>query len=167
MPALPASITATLAAMTAQVLVPPPVPKIRARPDRRMWLLAVPLLFTFLVVLALAGAARDDAAIDAHTGDATAEVLAVTATRTVVQFTGPDGRVFSPVEGLAYPSGLQVGQLVRVEYDTEEPDQVRVEGRTWVMGVVPAAVTLVILWALVVPVCWWLRSRRQQPSACR
>jgi hypothetical protein len=126
-----------------------------------MWLLAVPVLFTFLVVLALAGAARDDAAIDAHTGYATAEVLAVTATRTVVQFTGPDGQVFSPVEGLAYPSGLQEGQLVRVEYDTEQPDQVRVEGRTWVMGVLPAAVTLVILWALVVPACWWLRSRRR------
>ncbi|HEY2766438.1 MAG TPA: DUF3592 domain-containing protein [Pseudonocardiaceae bacterium] len=147
--------------MTAQVLVPPPGPKIRARPDRRMWLLAVPVLVTFLVVLALAGAARDDAAIDAHTGYATAEVLAVTATRTVVQFTGPDGQVYSPVEGLAYPSGLQVGQLVRVEYDSEEPDQVRVEGRTWVTGVLPAAVTLVILWALVVPACWWLRSRRR------
>jgi hypothetical protein len=126
-----------------------------------MWLLAVPVLVTFLVVLALAGAARDDAAIDAHTGYATAEVLAVTATRTVVQFTGPDGQVYSPVEGLAYPSGLQVGQLVRVEYDSEEPDQVRVEGRTWVTGVLPAAVTLVILWALVVPACWWLRSRRR------
>ncbi len=155
-----AAVTATLDAMTAQVLVPTAGSPTRARSARRMWLLSVPVLLTFLVVLALAGAALDDAAIDASPGRATAQVLAVTAMRTVVQFTGPDGQVFSPVEGLAYPSGLQVGQLVRVEYDTADPERVRVAGRTWEMGVLPAAVTLATLWALVIPAGWWLRSRR-------
>jgi len=125
---------------------------------RTRWaLLVVPGVLTGLVVLALTGAARDDAAIDARTGRATAEVLAVTSMRTVVQFAAPDGQVYSPAEGLAYPSGLQVGQLVRVEYDSADPELVRVAGRTWVIGVAPAAVTLLVLWALVLPVLWLLR----------
>lgn len=122
-------------------------------------LLAVAGVLSGLTGLALAGAALDDAQIDARTGHATAQVLAVTSTRTLVQFAALDGRVYSPREGVAYPSGLQVGQLVRVEYDSADPDQVRVAGRTWVVGVAPASITLVVLWVLVAPVVWWLRYR--------
>lgn len=122
-------------------------------------LLVVPGVLTMLVLLALAGAARDDAAIDARAAHATAQVLAVTSMRTVVQFVVPDGQVYSPDEGLAYPSGLQAGQLVRVEYDRADPERVRVAGRTWVRGLLPAAVTVVMLWVLVVPAVWWLAAR--------
>jgi hypothetical protein len=128
-------------------------------------MLAAAGMLTGLVVLALAGAALDDAEIDARTGHATAQVLAVTSMRTLVQFAAPDGQVYSPEEGVAYPSGLQVGQLVRVEYDSADPDQVRVAGRTWVTGVVPAAITLVVLWVLVAPATWWLRRRRHTGPA--
>jgi hypothetical protein len=122
------------------------------------WVLpAVAGLLTGLIVLALAGAALDDAEIDAHTGHATAQVLAVTSMRTLVQFAGPDGKVYRPEAGLAYPSGLQVGQLARVEYDSADPDQVRIAGRTWVQGVVPVSITLMALWVLVAPATWWLR----------
>jgi hypothetical protein len=65
---------------------------------------------------------------------------------------------------VAYPSGLQVGQLVRVEYDRADPDQVRVAGRAWVQGVAPAAVALAALWLVVIAATWWLR-RRQGPHA--
>ncbi|MGH4014037.1 MAG: DUF3592 domain-containing protein [Pseudonocardiaceae bacterium] len=148
--------------MRAQALVPAVERPTRARLLRPAWwvLLGVPGVLTALVVLALAGAARDDAAIDARTGQATAEVLAVTATRTVVQFAGPDGQVHSPAEGLAYPSGLQRGQLVRVEYDTADPELVRVAARSWVVGLLPAAVTVVLLWVLALPAYWWLRLRQ-------
>lgn len=131
----------------------------RRRRQASWVLLAVAGVLTGLVVLALAGAALDDAGVDARTGHATAQVLAVTPMRTLVQFATPDGRVYSPEEGLAYPSGLQVGQLVRVEYDSADPEQVRVAGRTWTTGVVPAVITLVVLWVLVAPVAWWLRRR--------
>jgi hypothetical protein len=131
----------------------------RRRRQASWVLLAVAGVLTGLVVLALAGAALDDAEVDARTGHATAQVLAVTPMRTLVQFATPDGRVYSPEEGLAYPSGLQVGQLVRVEYDSADPEQVRVAGRTWTTGVVPAVITLVVLWVLVAPVAWWLRRR--------
>ncbi|MGH3911641.1 MAG: DUF3592 domain-containing protein [Pseudonocardiaceae bacterium] len=147
--------------VTAPVLAPPAGRPTRARlPKPRWWaLLVVPGVLTALVVLALAGAARDDAAIDARTGRATAEVLAVTVTRTVVQFAGPDGQVYSPDEGLAYPSGLKVGQLVRVEYDIADPELVRVAGRSWVLGVAPAAVSVLVLWTLALPAAWWWRRR--------
>ncbi len=128
-------------------------------------LLGVAGVLTGLIVLALAGAAVDDAEIDARTGHATAQVLAVTSMRTLVQFAVSDGRVFSPEEGVAYPSGLQVGQLVRVEYDSADPEQVRVAGRTWVTGVAPAVITLVVLWVLVAPATWWLRRRRHTGAA--
>ena len=132
----------------------------RRRRQASWVLLAVAGVLTGLVVLALAGAALDDAEVDARTGHATAQVLAVTPMRTLVQFATPDGRVYSPEEGLAYPSGLQVGQLVRVEYDIADPHQVRVAGRTWTVGVAPAALTLVALWVLVAPAAWGLRGGR-------
>jgi hypothetical protein len=133
-------------------------------PGRRRWALwwaplAVAGVLTALIMLALAGAALDDARIDARTGHTTAQVLAVTPMRTLVQFAVPKGRVYRPDEGVAYPSGLRVGQLVRVEYDSADPDQVRVAGRAWVQGVTPAVVTLAALWLVAVPATWWLRCR--------
>ncbi|HKR48340.1 MAG TPA: DUF3592 domain-containing protein [Pseudonocardiaceae bacterium] len=122
-------------------------------------LLAAAGVLTGLIVLALAGAALDDAEIDARTGHATAQVLAVTSIRTLVQFATPDGQVYSPKEGVAYPAGLRVGQLVRVQYNSADPEQVRVAGRTWMTGVTPAVITLVALWTLVVPLTWWLRRQ--------
>jgi hypothetical protein len=122
--------------------------------------LVVAGLLTMLVTMALAGAALDDARIVARTGRATAQVLAVTPMRTLVQFAVPEGRVYRPEEGVAYPSGLRVGQLVRVEYDSADPDQVRVAGRTWVQGVPLAAIVLTVLWLVAVPATWWLRRHQ-------
>ena len=125
---------------------------------------AVAGLLTGLIALALAGAALDDAEIDARTGHATAQILAVTSMRTLVQFAGPDGTVYRPDVGLAYPSGSQVRQLVRVEYDSAYPDQVRIAGRSWAQGVVPASIALMALWVLVAPATWWLRRcQARQP----
>lgn len=116
-------------------------------------------LVTALVLLSLAGAARDDATIGASTGQATAEVLSTSGSRTVVRFATPDGEVYTPQQGVAYPSGLVAGQLVRVEYATADPALVRVAGRSWVVGL-PAAVLVVgLVWALAAPLAWWLRHR--------
>jgi hypothetical protein len=118
-------------------------------------------LLTALITLALVGAALDDADIDARTGHTTAQVLAVTPMRTLVQFAAPEGKVYRPDAGLAYPSGLQAGQLVRVEYDSSDPTaHLRVAGRTWVQGVAPASITLMVLWVVVAPATWWLRRRQ-------
>ncbi|HXT46638.1 MAG TPA: DUF3592 domain-containing protein [Pseudonocardiaceae bacterium] len=137
-----------------------PVP---GRHRRAVWWvpLATAGVLTALITMALAGAALDDAGIDARTGHATAEVLAVTSMRTLVQFAAPGGKVYRPDQGVAYPSQLQVGQLVRVEYDRADPDQVRVAGRTWVRGVAPAVITLAVLWSVLGPATWWLRRRHR------
>jgi hypothetical protein len=129
------------------------------------WVLPVVAgLLTGLITVALAGAALDDAEIDARTGHATAQVLAVTSMRTLVQFAGPDGTVYRPDAGLAYPSGSQVRQLVRVEYDSADPNQVRIAGRSWAQGVAPASITLMALWVLVAPATWWLRRHQGHPG---
>lgn len=114
--------------------------------------------------MSLAGAALDDAGIEARTGHATAQVLAVTPMRTLVQFAVPQGKVYRPDEGVAYPSELQVGELVRVEYDRADPDQVRVAGHTWVQGVTPAMIALAMVWSVLGPASWWWR-RRYRSSA--
>jgi hypothetical protein len=44
-----------------------------------------------------------------------------------------------------------------VEYDSADPDKVRIAGRSWVQGVVPVSITLMALWVLVAPATWWLR----------
>ena len=137
------------------------------RQRRRVWWvpLAAAGVLTALMTMALAGAALDDAGIDARTGHATAQVLVVTPMRTLVQFAVPNGKVYRPDEGVAYPSELQVGQLVRVEYDRADPDQVRVAGRTWVRGVNPAVITLAAVWSLLAPASWWLRRRHRRGAS--
>lgn len=114
-------------------------------------------LVTALVLVSLAGAARDDAAIDESAGRATAEVLSTSGSQTVVRFAIPDGEVYTPEQGVAYPSGLVAGQLVRVEYATADPDLVRVAGRSWVVGLRAAVLVVGLVWALAAPLAWWLR----------
>lgn len=151
--------------MTALVTEPvtgsPRPPRNRSRWPVWWVLPAAAALLTGLITLALVGAALDDADIDARTGHATAQVLAVTPIRTLVQFATPEGKVYRPDAGLAYPSGLQAGQLVRVEYDSSDPTaHLRVAGRTWVQGVAPATITLIALWVVVAPATWWWRRRQ-------
>ncbi len=144
-----------------------PLPSRRFGLASRWWLrryahrvvLVLAGLLTTLVLVSLAGAARDDAAIDAGTGQATAEVLSTSGLRTVVRFATPDGEVYTPEQGVAYPSGLVAGQLVRVEYASADPDLVRMAGRSWVVGLRPALLVVGLVWVLAAPLVWWLRRR--------
>ena len=123
----------------------------------------VALVLSGLGVLVLVGAARNDATIDAHRGTAVAEVLdGSTYRRTFVRFTAANGAVLTPQQGVFYPSGLEPGNLVRVEYDTTKPQLVRVEGRTWRQGLLPVALGVVGVWALLGPAAWALARRRRR-----
>ena len=127
-------------------------------------LLVSAVLLTTLSGAALAAAWLDDRAIDARTGRATGEVVVDSATRTLVRFTTPEGAVYIPERGVFYPGGLEAGQLVRVEYDTADPRLVRVQGRSALVGVVPALLAVGLLWVLVLPAVWWLRRAPVVPG---
>lgn len=117
--------------------------------------LSVAGLLTFLCLALFLAAVRNDHAITAHTGRGTAEVLAVRFDRTVVSFKTPDGVTHRPPNGVLYPDGLRAGQLVSVEYDTTNPDLVRVAGRTAMHTLVPLLVVLASTWIVAGGVLWW------------
>ena len=129
--------------------------------------MVIGLVLSALGMLVLVGAARNDALIDAHLGRATAEVLdGSSLERTFVRFTASDGAVLTPEDGVFYPRGLEPGNLVLVEYDTTEPDLVRVAGRDWTRGLVPVLVGVVVVWLVCGPGVWALaRSRRRRIRA--
>ncbi|WP_245775624.1 DUF3592 domain-containing protein [Saccharopolyspora flava] len=99
----------------------------------------------------------NDRTIVESRGQAVAEVVDTSLTRTVVRFNTADGRVYIPPNGVLYPTDLQVGQLVRVEYDSRNPDLVRVAGRTALISLLPVLSSLAVLWAVLLPTYWLLR----------
>lgn len=121
-------------------------------------LLVVPAVISFLALMLLIGAWRDDVAIESHLGKATAEVVSVSYGRTIIRFATADGAVHSPPKGVLYPRGVEPGQLVRIEYDTRNPDLARIAERGVSDGVVKILATAVGVWVLAVP-GWWLRRR--------
>ncbi|RKT72006.1 hypothetical protein DFJ66_5308 [Saccharothrix variisporea] len=116
-------------------------------------------LVTLIGLTLLGACVRDDLAIEKRLGKATAEVVSVSFQRTVVRFATPDGKVYSPSQGVLYPDGLEPGQLVRIEYDTADPEVARVAERTWTLAILPISTFLLGVWAVLLPLFWWVRRR--------
>ncbi|MBB4962802.1 DUF3592 domain-containing protein [Saccharothrix violaceirubra] len=135
----------------------------RARPKGRLLvgraLLVLGLLVTLIGLVLVGACFKDDLAIEKRTGHVTAEVVSVSFQRTVVRFATPDGAVYSPSQGVLYPDGLEPGQLVRVEYDTANPELARVQGRTYTLALLPVGTFLLAVWAVLAVPVWWLRRR--------
>ncbi|MBK1784167.1 DUF3592 domain-containing protein [Prauserella cavernicola] len=131
--------------------------------------LGVAGVITLLCATLVFGSLRGDRAIAANHGVATAQVDQVFFDRTIIRFETPDGVAHSPSNGVLYPDGLAAGQLVRIEYDTTNPDLAKVAGRTWLLTLLPTGMMVLITWAIAGPLLWWLRSRRrkaaEQPAA--
>ncbi|HZZ50026.1 MAG TPA: DUF3592 domain-containing protein [Pseudonocardia sp.] len=142
----------------AGLVMPVVMPLVRRLPAM---ILVLAALLTVMGVLALVGAARDDAAIEAHSAVATAQVLPGSSfSRTLITFTTHTGDSVTPEHGVFYPRGLLPGQIVRVEYDTTHPDRVRVLGRSATIGYLPISLMLVGLWTVALPVAFVLRGRQ-------
>lgn len=124
-------------------------------------LVAFAALITGLCLLLLVAAAQDDSSITGRIGRTTAKVISVTLGRTLVQFETPNGRVHTPRNGVLYPSGLRLGDRVRVEYDANDPDLVRVAGRGARLALLPTGSTVLGTWAVCLPLAWWLRRPRE------
>lgn len=89
-------------------------------------------------------AAIDDMAIAKDRRSAVAEVIDVGTMRTSVRFREEDGTYHQPSVGLKYPTGLEAGENVRVEYSAKDPTNVKVAGRGWTLSLLPAVSSLVV-----------------------
>lgn len=134
------------------------------KPQVRRWvargLLAFGGIVTFLCVVLVVAAWTEDIAIDGDLGRVNAKVLSDDFSRTLVLFYTSDDAEHIPQVGVLYPSGLKVGDVVEVEYRQDNPELVRVAGRNAVVTLLPVGLTLLGVWAVVVPAVWWLRRQR-------
>ncbi|WP_343710159.1 DUF3592 domain-containing protein [Mycobacterium sp.] len=108
-------------------------------------LIAVGLL-TLQSVLLVAGAWRNDLSIQHDMGVAQAEVLSAGPRRSTVEFVTPDRVTYRPELGVLYPSELAAGMRIYVEYDTRNPNLVRVQHRNARLAIIPAGSIAVVGW---------------------
>lgn len=125
-------------------------------------LLVFGVLVTFLAVVLVVAAWTEDIAIDSDPASANAEVVSDSFTRTLVRFYTADGAEHIPQLGVLYPSGLNVGDVVRVEFNRNDTEVVRVAGRGAFVTFLPVGLTVLAVWAVIGPYAWWLRRRARE-----
>ena len=103
-------------------------------------------LVTLQSVLLGIGAWRNDRQIERHMGVAAAEVLDAGPRRSTIEFVTPDRKTYRPELGVLYPSELDTGMRIYVEYDTTNPELVRVQHRNASLAIVPAGSIAVVGW---------------------
>lgn len=118
-----------------------------------------------MCVCLLFAALRNDSAISAQLGTATATVDSVAFDRTIIHFETPDGIVHSPANGVLYPDGLAAGQLVRIEYDASDPELARVAGRSAALTLLPLGSFVFFTWLVAGPALWWIRRQGKRALA--
>jgi len=112
----------------------------------RIGIVVVACLVTLQSVLLVLGAWRNDGQIERHLGVAQANVLDAGPRRSTIEFVTPDRVTYRPVLGVLYPSELDTGMRIYVEYDTNDPDLVRVQGRNAALAIIPAGSIAVLGW---------------------
>lgn len=112
----------------------------------RVGVVIVACLVTLQSVLLVLGAWRNDRQIEADMGVAAAEVLDAGPRRSTIEFVTPDRITYRPELGVLYPSELDTGMRIYVEYDRSNPDLVRVQDRNASLAIIPAASIAVVGW---------------------
>ncbi|MCW0215698.1 MAG: hypothetical protein OJJ54_20265 [Pseudonocardia sp.] len=126
-------------------------------------LVGVAAVVTVLSVVAFAGAVVDDVGIARNRVVTSAEVLDDPGlSRTLIRFVDLDGQFVVPERGVHYPRGLTAGQTILVEYESSNPENVRVAGRTAASGLLPMAGGLLAVWLVFGGAAYWVRRRRSQ-----
>jgi hypothetical protein len=124
-------------------------PKTRARIGLR-WVRIAALIVTALVtlqsVLLVAGAWRNDLAIQRNMGVVQAEVLSAGPRRSTIEFVTPERVTYRPELGVLYPSELSTGMRIYVEYNKKDPNLVRVQHRNAGLAIIPAGSIAVVCW---------------------
>ncbi|MCQ9342635.1 DUF3592 domain-containing protein [Corynebacterium kozikiae] len=129
-------------------------------------IMALSVAVTIGCIAMVVGPWLNDRTIDSNPGRALATVQAVTLTRTTVEFQDQKGFSHSPRSGLLYPTGLGVGQRVWVNYALDNPELVKVEGRSWTLSVIPA-LSVWVSCAAVLAALWWTTSWHRQRQAAQ
>jgi hypothetical protein len=114
----------------------------------RMGVLIMVSVVTLQSVLLVAGAWRNDIAIERDMGVSQAEVLNAGFRRSTIEFVTPERITYRPELGVLYPSELATGMRIYVEYDKSDPDLVRVQHRTAVLAVIPAGSVVIVAWLI-------------------
>ena len=112
----------------------------------RIAVLIVTGLVTLQSVLLVAGAWRDDLAIQHNMGVAQAEVLSAGPRRSTIEFVTPERVTYRPELGVLYPSELATGMRIYVEYNKSDPNLVRVQHRNAGLAIIPAGSIAVVGW---------------------
>jgi hypothetical protein len=112
----------------------------------RIGIVIVACLVTLQSLLLVLGAWRNDRQIERNMGVAAAEVLSAGPRRSTIEFVTPDRVTYRPELGVLYPSELDTGMRIYVEYDKNNPDLVRVQHRNAALAIIPAGSIAVVGW---------------------
>jgi hypothetical protein len=112
----------------------------------RIGIIVAACLVTLQSVLLVLGAWRNDRQIERHMGVAEANVLDAGPRRSTIEFVTPDRVTYRPELGVLYPSELENGMRIYVEYDKNNPDLVRVQDRNASLAIIPAGSIAVVGW---------------------
>jgi hypothetical protein len=105
-------------------------------------------LVTLQSALLILGAWRNDRQIERHMGVAEANVLNAGPRRSTIEFVTPDRVTYRPELGVLYPSELENGMRIYVEYDKNNPELVRVQNRNAALAIIPAGSIAVVGWLI-------------------
>jgi hypothetical protein len=114
----------------------------------RIGIVVVACLVTLQSLLLVLGAWRNDRQIERHMGVAEANVLSAGPRRSTIEFVTPDRVTYRPELGVLYPSELDTGMRIYVEYDKNDPDLVRVQDRNASLAIIPAGSIAVVGWLI-------------------
>jgi hypothetical protein len=147
------AVTARLKALRATA-----IPHLYGEPDEtrsqrlirwtRIGVVIAACLVTLQSLLLVFGAWRNDRQIERHMGVAAAEVLDAGFRRSTIEFVTPDRVTYRPELGVLYPSELDTGMRIYVEYDKNDPDLVRVQDRNASLAIIPAGSIAVVGWLI-------------------
>jgi hypothetical protein len=112
----------------------------------RVAVLILVSLVTLQSALLVAGAYRNDLAIESNMGVAEAQVLDAGPRRSTIEFVTPDRVTYRPELGVLYPSELENGMRIYVEYDRSNPELVRVQHRNALLAIIPALSVAILGW---------------------
>ncbi len=121
-------------------------------------------ILTLQSMLLVAGAWRNDRQIERHLGVAEAEVLSAGPRRSTIEFVTPDRVTYRPELGVLYPSELAPGMRIYVEYDTSNPNLVRVQNRNAALAIIPAGSVAIGGWVVGSALLAGLVRLERQPA---